>query len=359
MRSDEYYMKRALALARRGQGFVSPNPMVGAVVVSPDGRILSEDYHPRYGDLHAERRALEKIDYRAEGCTLYVNLEPCCHYGKTPPCTEAIIRSGVKRVVVGVLDPNPAVSGKGVRILEEHGIEVRVGVCEDLCHRLNRGFFKWVRTKRPYVILKWAQSIDGRIATESGDSKWISCPVALRHAHRLRAFADAVLVGSGTVMVDDPLLTVRLVRGRNPLRVVLDGDLSLPLDRRIFSVPPATLVFSVRGDDGKVRELERRGVEVVFVPEADGGVDLDEVLRLLGERGVTNLLVEGGSKIHASFIRRGLFDEVQVIISPKIVGRGIGAVSLSGIGRIDESVRLKPVSLRRLGEDVLFVLQPL
>ncbi len=356
MRSDEYYMWRALSLAKKGQGLVSPNPMVGVVVVSPDGKIIAEGYHKKFGDLHAERVALEKLNYSASGCTLYVNLEPCCHYGKTPPCVEAIVEAKIKRVVVGVLDPNPLVSGRGVEFLRSRNIEVKVGVLEDVCRRLNRGFFKWIKTKRPYVILKWAESMDGKIATESGDSKWISCPVSLRYAHKLRAFCDAVLVGSSTVLKDDPQLTVRRVNGVNPLRVVLDAKLSLPLDRQVFKVPPSTVVFtSSEADVSKVRALEERGVKVERVSRLGDFLDLEEVLVRLGDMGVTSLLVEGGAKVHGSFIREGLWDEIQVVVAPKIVGSGISAVGLPIAEKISDAVSLKVCFFRRLGDDFLFL----
>jgi len=251
--SDESYMRLALRLARKGAGRVSPNPMVGAVVVDPSGEIISTGYHPEFGKPHAERIALKKLGYKASGATLYVNLEPCCHHGKTLPCTEAIIKSGVKRVVVGVLDPNPQVSGRGVEILRKHGIEVKVGVLEEECKWLNRGFFKWVLKGIPYVVLKWAQTLDGKIATVTGESKWISSERALNYAHRLRAESDAVVVGKNTVLADDPELTVRRVRGVDPLRVVLDSKLELPLDRKIFHVPPKTLVFTLSEDEKRIK----------------------------------------------------------------------------------------------------------
>ena len=359
MRSDEYYMARALVLARRGLGYVSPNPMVGAVVVSSNGEILSEGYHSRFGGPHAERVALEKLGYRARGCTLYVNLEPCCHHGKTPPCTEAILESGIKRVVVGTLDPNPLVSGRGVEFLKSHGVEVKVGVLEDMCRWLNRGFFKWIRCRRPYVILKWAQSLDGRIATASGHSKWLSCDVSLRYAHRLRAYADAVLVGSGTVLSDNPLLNLRLWRGRDPLRVVLDSRLSLPLDRKVFSCPPSTVVFTCSPNGGKMRALKERGVEVFQGPAGEGGVDLGFVLDRLGLMGITTLLVEGGGRVHGSFVKSRLFDEVQVVLTPRILGDGVGAVTGFGVETVSDGVELRTCVVRRLGRDVLVVLRPM
>ncbi len=359
MTEDEKYMSRAIKLAQKGAGWVSPNPMVGAVIVDEKGRIVSEGFHKRFGGPHAERVALEKLNFKAEGYSLYVNLEPCCHHGKTPPCTQAIIEAGIKRVVVGMADPNPLVNGRGIEMLKSHGIEVVVGVLEERCKELNKAFIKWITRKIPYVTLKWAQSLDGKIATKTGDSRWISSERALKFAHKLRALHDAVLVGKGTVEKDDPMLNVRLTRGRNPLRVVLDAELSLPLDRKVFSVPPETVVFTASGSKEKEKRLKEKGVEVIRIPESEGKVSIKEVLKALGERGITSLLVEGGSQTHASFIKEGLYDEIQTVIAPKIIGKGIGATGIEGINKVEDAVKLHLLFTRRLGEDVLIVLRPL
>ena len=358
--NDEYYMRLALRLAKKGAGRVSPNPMVGAVVVDPSGNVVSTGYHPKFGELHAERIALEKLEYNAHGSTLYVNLEPCCHYGKTPPCTEAIIKSGIKRVVIGVLDPNPKVAGKGVEILKKHGIEVKVGVLEEECRWLNRGFFKWVAKGIPYVVLKWAQTIDGKIATVTGDSKWISSEKALDYAHRLRAESDAVLVGKTTVFRDDPMLTVRRVKGISPTRVVLDSKLDLPIQRKIFDVPPKTVVFTVSDNCEKIETLRRKGVEVITVSRDEKGkVNLTDVLKKLGEMGITKLLVEGGALVHGTFIKKGLVDEFQIIISPKIFGSGVNCVCGIEAQMVSEAYVLKFIKVKKLGEDVLIVAKPM
>ena len=351
--TDEGFMAQALKLARKGAGWVSPNPMVGAVVVDQKGRILARGYHRRYGGLHAEREALKKLDWRAPGATMYVNLEPCCHYGKTPPCTQAIIQGGIRRVVVGTLDPNPLVAGKGVEALRSAGIEVEVGVLEEECRDLNRAFFKWVTTGIPWVVLKWAQSLDGTMATASGHSQWISGPEALKYAHALRAESDAVLVGRETVALDDSRLTVRLVKGRDPLRVVLDTTLSLPLDLKVFSPPPSTLVFTLGGDKGKMEALRERGVEVVVLEGEGRRISLEAVLKELGKRGVTQLLVEGGGGIITSFLRKSLADEIRVIVAPILLGKGRSPVGDLGLERVDQGVKLEKVVYRRLGRDLL------
>jgi len=350
---DEKLMALALRLARRGAGWVSPNPMVGAVIVDQESRILARGYHRRYGALHAEREALKKLGWRAPGATMYVTLEPCCHHGKTPPCTEAIIQAGIKRVVVGTLDPNPLVAGNGVKILEEAGIRVDVGILEEECRDLNRAFLKWITTGLPWVVLKWAQSLDGTVATASGHSRWISGPEALRYAHRLRSESDAVLVGRETAALDDPQLTVRLVKGRDPLRVVLDTHLTLPLDLKLFTTPPPTLVFTKEGDQKKTKALEKKGVEVVVLKNSLGGIPLEPILKELGKRQVARLLVEGGGGVITSFLKQGLADEVQAIVTPILLGQGRFPVGNLGLERVEQGVKLEKVTYKRLGRDLL------
>jgi diaminohydroxyphosphoribosylaminopyrimidine deaminase/5-amino-6-(5-phosphoribosylamino)uracil reductase len=350
---DERFMALALRLARRGTGWVSPNPMVGAVIVDGEGRILAKGCHRRFGDLHAEREALKKLNWKAPGTTMYVTLEPCCHYGKTLPCTEAIIQAGTKRIVVGTLDPNPLVAGKGVKILEEAGIRVDVGVLEEACRDLNRAFFKWVTTGLPWVLLKWAQSIDGTMATASGHSRWISGPEALKYAHRLRAVSDAVLVGRETATMDNPQLTVRLIKGKNPLRVVLDTHLTLPLDRRLFTTPPPTLIFTLEQDLEKTEILKRKGVEVVVLESNTGEIPLKSVLEELSRRQVAQLLVEGGGGVITSFLKQGLADEIHAIAASILLGQGRPPVGNLSLERVDQAIKLEKVTHKRLGRDLL------
>lgn len=350
---DKRFMAIALRLAKKGIGRVSPNPMVGAVITDQQGNILATGYHRRYGDLHAEREALKRLEWKAPGTIMYVNLEPCCHHGKTPPCTEAIIASGIKEVAIGTLDPNPLVTRKGVEILRGAGVRVKTGILEEECRELNKVYFKWITTGLPYVILKWAQSIDGRIATIRGDSRWISGQEALRYAHRLRARADAVLVGRETVDKDDPQLTVRLVKGRNPLRVILDSNLTLSLDRKAFSTPPSTLVFTLSKDQRKIEALRGRGIEVVVLESHRDQVSLKETLKVLGERGIAHLLVEGGGKVITSFLREKLADEIQAIVAPIILGEGRDAVRDLKCLLIDDSTRLKNMKIKRAGRDLI------
>jgi len=342
----------ALALARRGAGRVSPNPMVGAVVVSPGGEVLAKGYHRRYGGLHAEREALKRLDWNAPGATLYVNLEPCCHHGKTPPCTDAILEAGVRRVVVGMVDPNPLVAGKGISILRKAGVEVATGVLEDESRHLNRAFVHFVTTGMPWVLVKWAQSLDGRIATAYGDSHWISCESSLKFAHSLRAEADAVMVGRETVERDDCQLTVRLVKGENPLRVVVDSQLTLSAGSRVFSPDAKTLLYTLSRDHERVSAFRERGVEVVCL-RGESRVPLGQVLRDLGQRGIANLLVEGGGDIFTSLLKQCLANEAAVVVAPVILGKGREAVRDLGIARVAHGVSVSQAETRRLGTDML------
>lgn len=353
---DEFYMQRALSLARRGAGQVSPNPMVGTVIVR-NHRIIGEGYHRKFGGNHAEIDAIEKASSPLKGATFYVSLEPCSHYGKTPPCVKKVIEARPARVVIGTVDPNPLVSGKGIRALREAGIETKVGILEEACRALNETFFHFVRTKRPFVTLKFAQTIDGRIAAATGHSQWISSPRSLRLAHRERSLHDAVLVGVGTVLKDDPQLTVRLVRGRNPLRVVVDSSLSIPLKAKLLQdqQQAKTLLAAAAGDDGKKKaRLEAMGVEVL--PSAvnrKGFVDLGRLLDDLGKRGISSLLVEGGSAVITSFLRESLADRLICIVAPKILGKGIEAVGDLKIRSVDQSIRLSCRRVFRSGDDVV------
>lgn len=358
---DVFHMKRALRLARRGEGRVSPNPMVGAVLVK-GGRVIGEGYHERFGGPHAEVNAFDRATESPMGSTLYVTLEPCSHQGKTPPCVERVLRERPARVVVGVTDPNPLVAGRGLARLREAGIDVAVGVLERECREQNEAFFKFMETGLPFVTVKFAQTLDGRIATASGHSRWISSGPSLKYAHRLRSLHDAVLVGAGTVRADDPDLRVRLVRGRNPLRVVLDSSLSTSPEARVFQNlgEAATVVFTTaRHDRVKMKRFLDRGIDVAVAPEGrDGRVDLSEVLRALAGRGVSSLLVEGGSAVITSFVREGAADRIVAIVAPKLAGKGIETVGALGILSMEEAFPLRYRSVRRSGEDLVLDARP-
>jgi len=354
--TDELYMKLVLRLARRGEAWVSPNPMVGCIIVK-NGRIIGEGYHQRFGCYHAEINALHNASEPVRGATIYVNLEPCTHHGKTPPCIESIIAAKPRRVVIGTADPNPVVAGKGIEALRTRGIKTTVGVLEKECRNLNERFFKFMRTGIPFVTVKFAQSIDGRIATVSGHSRWISCEQSLRFAHSLRSHHDAVLIGSGTVTKDNPELTVRLLKGRNPIRVVVDSHLRISPDSRILTAQDEakTIVASTsQGSGARRARIAGLGIEVLTVDtDKDRRVDLTRLLFELGKRNISSVLVEGGAAVITSVLTEQLADRVVIIIAPRIIGKGIESIGDLGIRSVDESIRLSYRSIRRLGDDLV------
>jgi diaminohydroxyphosphoribosylaminopyrimidine deaminase/5-amino-6-(5-phosphoribosylamino)uracil reductase len=355
--TDEYFMKMALKLATRGRGWASPNPMVGALVVKK-GKVIGRGWHRCCGESHAEVNAIADATQSVKDSTLYVTLEPCCHHGKTPPCTDLIIASKIRRVVVGSTDPNPLVCCRGIGILESAGIEVTTGVLEDECRELNEVFFHFMKTGLPFVTVKYAQTIDGRIATATGHSQWISSPASLKYAHRLRAEHDAILVGIGTVLKDNPALTVRHVRGRNPLRVVVDSGLSVTPQMNVMqnlSDAPTLIVTTEKdADTPAARALTRAGAQMLSVPpDAAGNVRLDRLLPLLAARGISSVLIEGGSQIITSALSDNIVNRLVTVIAPKIIGRGIEAVGDLHIRDLEEAKLLSIKQVKRKGPDIL------
>ncbi len=349
--SHERWMERCLTLARQAEGRTAPNPMVGAVVVAGD-RVVGEGWHARAGAPHAEVVALEQAGERARGATIYVNLEPCSHHGRTPPCTEAILRAGVARVVVGMGDPDPRVDGRGVARLREAGLEVLVGVSQDDCLELNRAFVTAKTHARPLVALKAGATLDGRIATVGGESQWITGPAAREHVHGLRDRYDAILVGSGTALADDPRLSCRIEGGRDPVPVLLDARLRVPHTARMFSSPAGALVYTAQPPP------DDHPATVVRVPgAAGGGVELSAVLEHLLERGVHSLLVEGGGQIHRAFLQAGWVDRVLLYLAPRILAGGPGWVAGPGIEALADSFALELVEVTHLAPDLLLELR--
>jgi diaminohydroxyphosphoribosylaminopyrimidine deaminase/5-amino-6-(5-phosphoribosylamino)uracil reductase len=359
--ADQSAMRLALAEAARGLGRTAPNPAVGAVIVR-DGEVLARGFHARAGTAHAEIVALDQLGARgagaAVGTTLYSTLEPCNHTGRTGPCTEAIIAAGVRRVVVGAIDPNPRVAGQGLARLRAAGLEVVDGVLAAECAALNTSYNHAIVHRRPYVVLKAATSLDGRIATRTGASQWITGPEARAEGHRLRDRLDAVLVGSGTVLADDPVLTARLDGARDPRRVVLDGRLRTPPSARLVTtareVP--TLIFTRADAPAEARaRLEAAGVEVVTVPDTDGRLELGAVLDALHARGVNGLLVEGGASVHGAFVDAGLVQRLVWFVAPLVLGGEAARPAVGGLGagRLDEALRLGPLSVRTVGADLM------
>ncbi len=350
------WMGRALRLAARGRGRTSPNPMVGAVIVKR-GQVVGEGWHRQVGGPHAEVWALRAAGRRAKGATVYVTLEPCCYHGRTPPCTDALIAAGVAAVKCACLDPNPRVSGKGVQRLRRAGIRVEVGLLEEEARRLNEGYFKRVETGRPFVSLKAAMSLDGKIATTGGESQWITGEEARRFGHRLRARHDVVLTGIGTVLADDPALTVRLARGRTPLRVVADCQARTPPTARLLSADerPPVIAVGMRAPAARVGRLEQAGATVWRLPARAGRLDLAALMERLAEEGANTVLVEAGGTLAAGALEAGVVDRVYFFVAPLLIGGAEAPTPVEGKGvrRLAEAWRLGPLKVRRVGGDVL------
>lgn len=354
----EGFMRLAIREAEKGLGRTSPNPAVGAVVVK-GGRVVASGHHERAGSPHAEAAALAAAGGRARGADLYTTLEPCDHHGRTPPCSVAILAAGIRRVYVGSQDPNPLVDGRGISRLAAGGVEVVRDVLRAECDALNAHWFRFITAHRPFVTLKAAVTLDGKLATRGGDSRWVTGPAARVRVHELRDRVDAVLIGAGTARVDDPRLTTRLPSGggRDPLRVVLDTELGLPSKLRLFRQRSSAKTL-VAHASRRVRDLGR-GVELLRCRRAAGGIDLNDLLRRLGERGVTHLLVEGGAAVHGSFLRAGLVDRVVLFVAPRIVGGdGVSWAGGAGVERMSDALRLVDVEVESVEEDLLITGEP-
>jgi diaminohydroxyphosphoribosylaminopyrimidine deaminase/5-amino-6-(5-phosphoribosylamino)uracil reductase len=353
---DEHWMRKALRLAEKGRGRTSPNPLVGAILVK-NGKIVGEGYHARAGEAHAEIIALQRGREHAKGATLYINLEPCTHYGKTPPCAPQVIEAGVKSVVIGMEDPNPLVRGKGIETLKKAGLNVHAGILERECRTLNEAFCKYIMAKEPFVILKVAATLDGKIATREGDSKWISGESSRRFVHKLRDEVDGVLVGVGTVLRDDPLLTARIKGGRDPYRIVLDSRLEIPEEAKVVGdFPTRVIIVATESAPKDKRErLERRGVRVLTLQSKEGRIDLKSCLSKLGEIGMMSLMVEGGNRVNGSFLDEGLIDKLLLFLSPKLIGdpEAPGIFGGRGVSRLQEAIPLKEMKARKIGRDIL------
>ncbi len=351
-------MRTALRLAEKARGRTSPNPMVGAVVVKK-GAVIGRGYHKKAGELHAEAIALKKAGRAAKNATLYVTLEPCSHTNKrTPPCTPLVMQSGVKRVVVAMIDPNPQVSGRGIKILRKRGIEVVTGVLEAEAKVLNEAFVKFITSGMPFVTLKIAQTLDGKIATASGESKWITGEQARVEGHMLRNSNDAILVGINTVLKDNPSLTTRIPEGRDPVRVIVDSTLRTPTDATIVrqkSSAPTIIAALSSAPKARIRNLQDAGAEVLLVKSAAGRVDLRDLMKKLGSRGVMSVLIEGGAEVHASAIMSGIVDKVALFIAPMLMTGRDSLCSIGGIApaRLSQAIRLHTVSVRFVGRDLL------
>ncbi len=354
----EYFMRMALNLAKKGQGYTSPNPMVGAVIVK-NGEVVGRGYHRAAGKAHAEVEAIEDAGIKAKGATLYVNLEPCNHTGRTPPCTRTILQAGMRRVIMAMADPHTKAGG-GAAFLRQHGIDVLSGVCEKQALRLNEAFVKYVSTGCPFVILKCAATLDGRIATRTGDSRWVTGEKARRFVHRLRHAVDAILVGVGTVRADNPRLTTRLdaKKGVDPVRIVLDTHLSIPPGAVILALDSdadTILIAGKKAAKAKRKQLQRDGVRIIEQPLKKGRIDLASLMMRLGSEGITSLLIEGGSTVLASALKTGIVDKALFFYAPKILGGDDGIPICRGPGPalMKDSIQLKHIRVQRFAQDVM------
>ena len=363
MQEKEEYMRRALELARKGEGHTSPNPMVGCVVVK-DGRIISGGYHEKYGEFHAERNALTRCTEDTTGADLYVTLEPCCHQGKTLPCTDIIIEKKIARVFVGSMDSNPLVAGKGVQILRDHGIYVETGILEEECLKLNEVFYHYITTKTPFVVMKYAMTLDGKIACATGDSKWVTGEIARAQVHRMRGRYRGIMVGIGTVLADDPMLNCRVEGGVDPVRIICDSNLHIPLESQIVKTASEieTIVacsqesLEAERKQEKIRKLKEAGIQLIGT-EGAHGVNLVELMKKLGEQNIDSILLEGGGTLNASALEDGIVNKVYAYIAGKLIG-GMDArspVEGMGIDRMADAITLKDMEIERLGDDFCIV----
>lgn len=349
-------MERALELAKKGIGKVNPNPLVGAVIVK-DNEIIGEGYHECYGEAHAERNAVTNAIKSVEGSTIYVTLEPCAHYGKTPPCVDLIIEKKFKKVVIGMLDPNELVAGKSVEKLKKHGIEVVVGVKEEECKVMNEIFIKYITTKIPFVILKSGTSLDGKIATYSGESKWITSKESREDSQNLRNRLHSIMVGINTVIEDDPELTCRINNEKNLIRIIVDTNLRIPIDSKVIKNKDKNTIIAttLKADENKKQTLRELGIKVIEVREKDNRVNLKELVKMLGQEGIDSILIEGGGTLNFSALEENIVDKVIFYIAPKILGGQNSKNSIAGIGfsRLDYAVKLKDINYRTIGEDLV------
>lgn len=356
---ERKYMERAIELAKKGMGFTSPNPMVGAVVVK-NGRIIGEGYHEKCGELHAERNALASLTESAEGATLYVTLEPCCHYGKTPPCTEAIIQHKIGKVVIGSKDPNPLVAGKGAALLRQAGIAVVEDYMRQECDAINPIFFHYITAKRPYVAMKYAMTMDGKIATRTDASKWITGEVAREHVQQLRHEYRAIMVGIETVLKDDPMLNCRMEGGKDPVRIICDSHLRIPLNSKIVQTAGevSTVVATLKSEEdalSKQKALKDAGVKVLVLPEKDGHIDLSALMDELGEQSIDSILLEGGGTLNESALKEQIVHKAYVYVAPKVFGGVDAKTPVGGIGveTPNQAYHFQLTECKKLGGDIL------
>ena len=362
---EQEYMLRAIELAKKGEGWTNPNPMVGAVIVK-DGRIIGEGYHKKCGAFHAERNAIASLTESAEGATMYVTLEPCCHYGKTPPCTEAIIEQKIKKVVIGSRDPNPKVAGKGVKILRDAGITVVEDFMREECDSLNSVFFHYITTKTPYVVMKYAMTLDGKIATKTGESKWITSEAARVDVQHMRHRYMGIMAGIGTVLADDPMLNVRVADLKSPVRILCDSKLRIPLTSQIVksagkyrTIIAHAELENTKDKKEKIETLHAMGVKTICCPDEKNQINLKRLMGYLGKEGIDSILLEGGGTLNDSALRAGIVKEVQAFIAPKIFGGMKSKTPVEGVGVSfpSQAVELKIADICKVGKDIKIICQ--
>ncbi len=356
-KNDEYYMEKVLTLAEKGRKEVAPNPLVGCLIVKGN-QIVGKGYHRFFGGAHAEVYALNNAGEKSKNATMYVNLEPCCYIGKTPACTDKIIKAGIKRVIIGMKDPNPLVNGKGTKKLKKNKIEVEVGILKKQTEKLNKFYLKRVKTKKPFVILKTAESIDGKIATVGGESRWITGEKSRRYVHRIRGWVDAVLVGINTIIKDNPSLTCRIKskRKNRPVRIVLDSNLRIPLNAKVIDNDNPTIIVTTKyAAREKIYQLENKGIQVLTVKEKDKKVDLKDLIKKLEMLDVFSIMIEGGGEINAAALKAGIVDKVLFFLAPKIIGgrRALTSVEGEGIDKLDAAINLRDIKIHKFDEDIL------
>ncbi len=347
---DTYYMERALTISNFARGRTSPNPLVGCVIVQ-DGLIVGEGYHTKAGTPHAEVHALRSAGLKAEGADVYVTLEPCSHHGRTPPCTEALIQAKVKRVIVALEDPNPLVSGQGIKKLKDAGIEVEIGLLVEKAKLINKFFLKSITTNLPYILYKSALTLDGKTAVESGDSKWVTSEESRAYVHELRDIYDVIMVGSNTVLEDDPLLTCRIINGRNPIKLIVDGNLTLPLNAKVLSNSLCIIATSMAADPQKLRSLKEMQEVEVWQYNEPRYVPLSILMQDVCKRGFNSILLEGGGNLAGKMLHKHLIDKVEFIYAPKLVGSGPSPLSGFHLDKMSQAIRITNVEITKIAED--------
>ena len=351
MISHKKYMDIAIQLAEKGKGYVSPNPLVGCIIVKR-GKIVGRGYHKKFGESHAEINALKSAGKKAKNATMYVNIEPCSHWGKTSPCTEKIVDSGIREVICGMEDPNPMVDG--YKELKFRGLKTRIGILRDKAKKLNEVYIKYIKTKRPFVVLKLAMTLDGKIATQTGDSKYITGREARKYVHQLRSDSDAVMVGINTVTRDNPILDARLVKGKNPTKIIVDSTLKISERAKVLKDPSKVIIATTnKAPKKKIDKLHQKGIQVIVLKPKAGLVDLKELMKELGKSGITPIMIEGGAELSGNAIKEGIVDKLLIFTAPKIIGNGLDPIKNLGIKKINKAINLKNIMTERIGKDFL------